>query len=333
VTVLEHHVNHGLYEAVLRSTEPTAAVYLLGQRGEPRGEDWPTRWSVLADSLRRQGADDETVAVLGDALGAREGEHGMAFARNGELLSLVSTPGAVGEDRALFGAPAHLVPLLQWQQDHPPYVLAVVDAAGAVVEASIGAGSSPVHATVEGAGTPEATAALVADAVVASLHRVESRVLLLAGEPRTRHLVHQELPLEELAHLHVVHGDDVAAVVRGAVAARTDELWQRFLDERSPAGLAVEGAHETLAALAAGTVSVLFVQPRAAGALRAWFGPVPCDVVPVGGGHPVAPEARQGPLVDVAVRAALLTGARVRVIPTGLGYWPMEGVAGLTRFR
>jgi hypothetical protein len=66
---------------------------------------------------------------------------------------------------------------------------------------------------------------------------------------------------------------------------------------------------------------------------KAWFGPAPTEVVPVGHRMAVPPEARKGMLVDVAIRAAILTGAEVRVIPAAAGFWPMEGVGGICRFH
>jgi hypothetical protein len=80
---------------------------------------------------------------------------------------------------------------------------------------------------------------------------------------------------------------------------------------------AVEGAAATLAALARGQVATLLLTGLFLDDRRtAWFGPAPTDVAAdrdalVGLG---VPDPVEGRLVDVAVRAALGTGAEVRVL-------------------
>jgi hypothetical protein len=95
--------------------------------------------------------------------------------------------------------------------------------------------------------------------------------------------------------------------------------------------MAVEGAHDTLAALAAGRVATLLV--KGDDGREAWFNHAPTDVAPADEDAPVSPDARRGPLVDVAVRTALLTGAQVRVIPPDAEYGPSQGVGGICRYR
>jgi hypothetical protein len=67
--------------------------------------------------------------------------------------------------------------------------------------------------------------------------------------------------------------------------------------------------------------------------LDAWFGGVPTEVWPADQGDPVPLEALRGPLVDVAVRSALLTGAQVRMIPPDADFGPTQGVGGICRYR
>ena len=116
---------------------------------------------------------------------------------------------------------------------------------------------------------------------------------------------------------------------------------------------AVEGAGATLAALARGQVATLvltglFLDDRR----TAWFGPAPTDVAAdrdtlAGLGVPGPVEGR---LVDVAVRAALGTGAEIRVLdpadetrpatdrgathdaPAPPEHAPAEGLGALLRF-
>lgn len=380
MTVMDQQINHTVLQAVLRPTEPVAAVY-LGAPPDVVNEyrlSWETRWHPLATTLREQGATEATVTALEKALAgpaasraARGAGQAAAFALRGEVVAVVSTPGTSGPDQAALGSPACVVPLLRWQQERAPYVLAVVDRTGADLETSLGQGLAPVHSTVEGpddeiernapGGWEGLTqgryqrraedswahnAGAVAEAVVSALRSSEAKILLVGGDVRAEQLLKEKLPASALRgvvvkHLSVTRRPDgseknraalVETAVREAVHEQTAGLWDRFLEERSPHGLAVEGAHETLAALSGGRVATLFVTTEPA-AGKAWFGPAATDVVPVGEGLPVPHDARKGRLVDVAVRAAVLTGAEVRVIPPASGYWPMEGVAGICRFH
>jgi len=382
VAVLEQRINRSTLDVVLRPTEPVAAVY-LGAAPYVANEyqlAWETRWTPLAESLGAQGADGRTVAALGAALAvagtaraARGSGQVAGFARDGEVLAVVPLPDLGGADLARYGAPAHMLPLLRWAQEHPAYVQVVVDRTGADLAASIGAGEEPVRSEVEGpddeiernapGGWEGLTqgryqrraedswahnAAAVAEAVADALHRVEGRILVVSGDVRAEQLLLERLPewvkkgvrIKRISGSRASDGsqgsraEQIARAVREAVGEELSVLWQTFLEERSPHGLSVEGTRETLAALAGGRVGTLLVSSESAPQdLAAWFGPAPTDVWPVGHGEPVPPEARKGSVVDVAVRAALLTSAQVRVIPPDAGYWPMEGVGGICRYR
>jgi hypothetical protein len=381
VTVLEHRITRNVFDAVLRPTEPAAVVY-LGRPPAVANEyqlSWETRWHPLADALREQGADEATIAALektvqppASARAARGQGQVAGFARDGHALAVLTTIGLPGPDVARFGSPAHVLPLLLWQQQRPPYVFVALDRTGADIETSIGEGNTTVHSTVEGPddeieknapggweGLAQGryqrraedswahNAAAAAEAVAAALRRVESRILVMTGDERAEKLFVEKLPEAVRRDLMIKRinggrsrdgsehgrGEAVEAAVREAVDEQISAQWQQFLEERSPHGLAVEGGHDTVQALAAGRVATLFVAEDAAMGAKAWFGPAPTDVVPVAAHLPVPPDARKGRLVDVAVRAALLTGAEVRVLPGDAGFWPMEGVGGICRFR
>jgi hypothetical protein len=96
--------------------------------------------------------------------------------------------------------------------------------------------------------------------------------------------------------------------------------------------LATEGAAATFAALQEARVAVLVVQAHEEDERTAWFGRPPVavgltedDARAAAGGSAVQ-HAR---LVDVAVRAALATGAAVYVLP---GNPPADGVSALLRW-
>jgi hypothetical protein len=90
----------------------------------------------------------------------------------------------------------------------------------------------------------------------------------------------------------------------------------------------VEGAAATLAALALGQVDTLLLTGLFLDDERtAWFGPAPADVAVEPGTliDLAVADPVEGRLVDVAVRAALGTGADVRVLELAGETRPTEG--------
>lgn len=382
MAVLDQRIDRSMLEAVLRTVEPVAAVY-LGAAPDVADEyqlEWETRWRPLATTLREQGADESTVAALEGAVAspassrAAQGSGQVAaFAQHGRVLALVTLADLPGPDLAHYGAPAHVLPLLMWRQERPAYVFVVVDRTGADLESSIGGGSVTVRSAVEGpddeiernapGGWEGLTqgryqrraedswahnAGVVAEAVASALHRAEAQILVVSGDVRATQLLLERLPewVNRSVTVKRVNGsraadgsqrtraDLVARTVREAVEEQTAALWHAFLEERSLHGLAVAGSHATLDALAEGRVATLIVAADADGdGLEAWFGAAPTEVQPTDQPDPAWSGARRGPLVDVAVRAAVLTGARVRLIPPASGFGPERGVGGICRHR
>ncbi|HEU4426679.1 MAG TPA: hypothetical protein VFR67_29450, partial [Pilimelia sp.] len=113
-------------------------------------------------------------------------------------------------------------------------------------------------------------------------------------------------------------------------ADHTTALLDRFT-ERDPAGT-VEGVAATLAALAAGRVATLFVADDPDDDRVAWYGShLLCAAT--ARDIPDGPDEwpASGRLVDIAVRAALLTDADVRVVDVTAGRF-REGIGALCRF-
>ena len=377
--VLQQKITHSTLEVVLRPVEPVTAVY-LGAAPDVANEyqlNWDTRWKPLAAALRDQGADERTISALETAVAApasaraaRGSGQVAGYARDGEVLAVVSLPGLSGPDIARNGSPAHMLPVLTWAQERPAYVLVVIDRTGADLEASIGGGAEPVYSEVEGpddeiernapGGWEGLTqgryqrraedswahnAGAVAEAAASALQRVEGKILVISGDVRAQQLLLEKLPewvnqtctikrINGSRHAdgsHKVRAELVAHAVQEACEEDLRAVWMKFAEERAPHGMAVEGAHDTLAALAASRVATLLV--KGDDGMEAWFNHAPTDVAPADEDAPVSPDARRGPLVDVAVRAALLTGAQVRVIPPDADYGPSQGVGGICRYR
>jgi Bacterial archaeo-eukaryotic release factor family 2 len=231
----------------------------------------------------------------------------------------------------------------------------------------------------------ESNASEVADALARLVDQVRPRFVAAAGDVRALQLLREQAPKRARELLCVVGGEhgSLEAVFAEAdkLAAATVEADNRALldrlaeelgqaadsgagrGDRAAAGApapgaergtrAVEGAAATLAALARGQVATLLLTGLFLDDRRtAWFGPGPTDVaadrdalVDLG-----VPDPVEGRLVDVAVRAALGTGAEVRILdpadetrsvedrgtthdaPTPPEHAPGEGLGALLRF-
>ncbi len=128
--------------------------------------------------------------------------------------------------------------------------------------------------------------------------------------------------------------DAVAHVVREASRDATRRVWNTFVEEQAPQGRAVTGARATLGALAEGRVATLLVAPdRVPVEERAWYGTSPTHLQHARRPRPTWEHAAQGRLLDVAVRSAVLTGARVQVLDESFDHELDDGLGALCRFR
>jgi len=174
----------------------------------------------------------------------------------------------------------------------------------------------------------------------------DPQLVLVTGDIRMIELLQKAVPKRTGERLRVIgtgaRGEDGSADERRreamrmaatAVAEDTVALLEKFQEERGQGDLAVDGVRATVQALAKAQVEVLFVHDGRDDARSAWFGPervhvasAPDDLRELG-----VDEPREGRLVDVAIRAALGTGAGIRVIPK---HGPMtEAIGGLLRWR
>ncbi len=292
------------------------------------------------------------------------------FAARGEMLGVFPAPSATWPDSVAFAAPAHVYPLLEWVQQHPAYVDVVVDRAGADLHLYPGGAAPAMSTTVSGpddaierpvppgflsqgraARRAEDSwlhnARAVAARVQRAVEEVEARLLVVSGDVRAVQLLLENLPdrVVRMVEVRQVKGgrsadgsqqsraaSAVAAVAAAAEHQRERLLWL-FGEERAPDGLAVEGEDATLAALAEGRVgTLLVVTPVVDDPRPAWFGVAGTEVAPAARPRPTWSHVGRGPLLDVAVRAALLSGAEVRVLRLRDGT-PAEGLGGLCRYR
>ncbi|MEV5508065.1 Vms1/Ankzf1 family peptidyl-tRNA hydrolase [Streptomyces orinoci] len=363
----------GTLRDLLDAPGPFVSVYFDLEVRPQRTEEAEARWRDLAGRLAREGVDQRTLdALTTRVLDALPGTGTLAlFATNdGEIRHTVELPGAARGDIAEFSPVPHLLPLLEWRQDHPARVVAVVDRTGADLLLYPEGSTEPERRLVQGPDDEivrsqpggmsqmryqhraedswEHNATRVAEALGTALSETSARLLLLAGDVRARQYLTKHLPQwvrrdVTIGQVSGSRSEDGSAEERTAQVeaeaaraghARTEGLLRLLEQERSPGGHAVMGVNETLEALSVGRLRILAVTDDPQDQRTAWFGPSPTDVrerredLPEGGG----PEAHEGRLADVAVRAALLTGADVRVLEPDLSPTPAQGTAGLCRY-
>jgi len=190
----------------------------------------------------------------------------------------------------------------------------------------------------------EQNAKAVADQVVSVADETGARLIAVAGDVRALQLLRDHLPQRTAELLQEVDGsrapgagldeiaDDVVKLAANVVAEDTVDILRLFKQERGQSDLAVEGAKNTIEALAAARVDTLLIHDDPDDDRSAWFGPEPGMVAltkkaltELG-----APKPQKARLVDVAIRAAFTTGAAVRIVPSVGSV--KQGIGAILRF-
>jgi hypothetical protein len=189
----------------------------------------------------------------------------------------------------------------------------------------------------------ERNAAQVANALVKVVDQERPRFVAVAGEVRAVQLLRDESPKRVLELLQVVGGelgsiDEVLAeadrLVEATVAGDTRALLDRFDQERGQRDRASDGVAPTLEALSMSQVDTLLLVDRAGDDRTAWVGDRPellstdRDLLTELG----VAEPAEAPLTDAAVRAAIGTGAAVRVLDPETEDAPSDGIGAVLRF-
>jgi hypothetical protein len=265
-----------------------------------------------------------------------------------------------------------IVPLLAYFQSLVPHVAVLASRAAAELVARTPEGDGDEPVAVEGQRSPHLTrsapggwsqpryqhraevlwernAAEVAVVLTEVVDHVRPRFVAVAGDVRAIQFVRDKSPKRVRELMQVVGGElpsieavleDAARLASATVERDSGELLDRFGEERSQRDLAADGTAATFQALARAQVDTLLVEERPDDVRTAWFGDagqsVALDRETLLAAGEIAPaEAR---LVDVAMRAALLSGANVRVLePPDPGdpddqRRPSEGLGALLRF-
>jgi hypothetical protein len=328
------------------------------------------RWRAVHDSLAEQGAPTEVLDAVAETVpGAHHhGQCLAVVADRSGVLHVEHHPEVPRQDVGRWAPLSMLVPLLEWRQVSPPYVAVLADRTGADiigfrrelphVVRETGSHDNEAAEKVQAGGWSqrryqqraenvwERNAEEAAAEVAKLVERIGARLVVAAGDVRAVQLLRDSLPRELADILQVVDGnraadgssdelaEAAARLVADSVARDTVAVVEKLREEAGQHDRAAEGPARVIEALAQGRVEVLLVDDdgQDEGGRTAWFGPEPtmvglseADVKAFGAD--VATEAR---LPDVAVRAALLTGAGVRVVPGGaVGN---EGIAAILRW-
>lgn len=306
-------------------------------------------------------------AVTGAARERATGIHVVAPADGPMLVQLTHDDDV--DERVRMGAVPSLLPVLRARDEEIPHLLVIADREGAdiwVRDARGDATGTEPDAAVEGdtehihrghpggwsqrrfqqraENTWEKNAAGVATEVDDLATRVDARLIVVTGDVRAVGFLEEHLPESRRDALEVVDSGgrtDDDAVERAAeeadrlvadlAARRTVEALERFGDA-SGEDLAVEGAVHTLRALTEARVAVLLVHDDADDERTALSSPdgavVTEDPATL---EDLGLEAVEGRLVDVAVRAAIVTGADVVTVPAHGARVPAGGIGAILR--
>jgi hypothetical protein len=371
-----HAVDDEDLARIARGEPPFVSVYLPTEGDvENASQRSETRWRNLRAELEGVDADASVLAwidgLIGDAHHAGPGLAAIADASGLRLLD--HGPLREVEERAVVGDVPMLAPIIRWRQEQPTALVVLADRRGADVFI-LRRGDPDIERTVEGDDHPiskvgpggwsqrrfqeraentwEENAQNVADVVHRLADRTSPRVVAIAGDVRAVNLVQGSLRDDVAGLVRVVRGErpwegtgdaipsEVHDVVSEAVREDGATMLESLREELGQSDLAVEGLGPTVEALTEARVAALLV---AGVDDRVWSGTEP---IPIASSRDVltdlgVDEPREVSAADATIRAALASGAGVRVfdttdpdVPTAIEQTdvPLDGVGALLRW-
>jgi hypothetical protein len=338
---------------LVRRPGPFLSLYLNTERDvENAAQRSRMRWKTVRsdlDALDVPGAVLERIdEIVPEA--HLEGDGLAVLADGNEILHVEHGPAVGQTDEASWGPIPRVLPVIRWRQSEPTYVVVLTDRTGADLF-GFRRGSPEVHAEVAGEhdvirkvqsggwsqrryqqraeDSWEQNAEQVAERVTRLVDRITPVFVAVAGDVRAVQLLRESLPERVLELVHVISKEiprkleehhpvpeDVWALVQQHVRETTEGLLARFEEERGQHDKAAEGADATARALAQAQAAVLLIADTPDDDRTLWFGPDPVLLAPtdrelkeLGVDSP-----EEGPARDVLVRAALGTGAGIRVV-------------------
>lgn len=274
---------------------------------------------------------------------------------------------ATEHDEGRWGWAPWLFPILSWRQATVPHLVVLIDRSGADLFA-FRREAPAMHEEVDPPGEPlkrskpggwsqrryqqraenswEKGAGDVAKELVRLVERFEPRIVIVAGDVRAVQFLREALPEEMDDLVRLVSGerpnpdgsggipqDEVEELVAEVVERDTDEVLAKFEEELEQGDLAVEGPAAVVEALEKAQVEVLLIRDEPEDGRTAWIGPEPVHIGVVRD-HLQAmgvDDPHEARLRDAAVRAALGTAARIRLLHDRRG--PREGIGAILRWR
>ncbi|WBB77923.1 Vms1/Ankzf1 family peptidyl-tRNA hydrolase [Micromonospora sp. WMMD882] len=352
---------------LFRTGGPTVSVYLNTEGTAPNAaQQVEQRWRTMRRQLTDDGAPEAALAAVDPlTVGAHTNGRTLAAIADADgLLYQAHLPEPPERDQGTVAALPCLAPLVAATGKLVPYVVVATDRLGADLLVVL-PHEPDRHAQVEGddlhvtRSAPggwsqrrfqqraenrwESNAGEVADKLTRLVDRYDPRLVVVSGDVRAVQFLRDQVPdrvrglLSEVSGEHsspeavLRHADQVVEAHVDAERATVLADYERELGQNDRA---TEGAADTLAALNRGQVDTLLLDPSRVGDTHAWYGPGPAEVADSGTALRTAGVAgpRRGPLVDVAIRAALATDAAVRVVPAGTGQVARTGIGALLRY-
>jgi phosphoglycolate phosphatase-like HAD superfamily hydrolase len=339
---------------------------------EQAADKYELEWKNVIRQLERLDVPPAVRSAISDARGEHaDGAARLVVAdvATEQVQLAVSLPHAPRRPFVETGTLPRLVPLLEDVTTTVPHVVVLADRTGADVSAYYDTGKVVNEITVkgqtlhlrkvQGGGWSHlrylhraengwaTTAAEIVAAIDELAAKVGAELVVAAGDTRELQLIRENLP-ERLRSLVVEvpggRGGDgseplvrqrIADAVSRHVAGSTLALLAEYNQERGQDKRACEGVEDVVEALRKAQVQTLLVTTGADQDAQLWFGPDPTmlgttrdEVVGLGADKP-----KQGPLVEVLLRAAAATGADAQLVPHQSEQAPRGGVGALLRYR
>lgn len=349
---------------ILSTPGPVASVAINAPSAvDDAGEQMSVRWRNACSELESQGLPEGDLERLEAAVGELDHDDGDSFVvlqARGAPPFIESLDHPLVRDLVVVDELPRLGPLLESRQQAVPHLVVIADRTGADIVAFdtssgdevIEVDGEELHVSRSAPGgwsqrrfqqraenTWESNAHEVADVVVETARRIGARLVAVAGDVRAVGLLVDHLP------------DDVATIVQTLEAQSEDLISEETvrlvadvvardiradlerLKEAVGQGRGAADAATTLQALTNGQVETLLVHDDPGDDRRARFDrnglwcstdlATPLAETP-------AEDPAEGRLIDVAIRSALMSDARIRFVPQHGG--PAERVGALLRW-
>jgi len=316
------------------------------------------RWKAVRRSLETQGAPEATLDALTAAVESTNhaaGDTLALVAAGDDVLLHWHLPEPPRADVGWWSSVPRVATVLEADQTMLPHLVVLVDRTGADVYGFTPSGRA-IEREIEGTdaddvkhfqaggwsqrryqqrqvNTWEDNAHEVADEVARLAKRMDARLIALGGDVHAKRFFTEALPQElsglvrdiEGATRHADGGadhvaEDVKRLVDTVVASETVAILDEYKEERGQHDRAADGPARVVEALQKAQVRTLLVHDDPEDDRTIWFGPEPLHV----GLDEAAVKAMgveqpwEARAVDVCIRAAIGSGADVRVVPASV---------------